>query len=239
MAALPPTPVPSLPSSTAVLVERLGLVPHPEGGFFREVFRSGAEPMTTRGQTDLSAPRLVTTDRLGQRPDGDPRRNELTSIYWLPTRASPTLRLTINCSDHVHYYHGGDAFEYTTLDPKTGSLSTTVLGPDLVSGQQPQVCVQGGWLKCGRLLAGAAGYSLIGEAVAPGFDFYDFTWVSPERLEAACRAPDQLGKLRPFLHHEAGQLQDQASCVADTDQYYEDDAQRAARATARLQLRGP
>lgn len=43
-----------LPNNVIELVEQLQLIPHPEGGFFRETYRSGSVPMTSRGLTDTS-----------------------------------------------------------------------------------------------------------------------------------------------------------------------------------------
>ena len=71
--------------------------------------------MSTMGQTGLSddccqKPNInlvVANQRSQNRPDGDERRNALTSIYWVPTIKSPKLLLAVNHSDHVHYYHGG------------------------------------------------------------------------------------------------------------------------------------
>lgn len=99
-----------LPDTAAELVELLGLIPHPEGGFFLETHRSGSEPMSSRGQTDFSVPShclVETTGRDDCRPDRSKFRNCLTSIYWVPTKKSPSLPLVENLSDHVHYYQGG------------------------------------------------------------------------------------------------------------------------------------
>jgi hypothetical protein len=65
------------------LVDKLGLIPHPEGGFFREVYRSGAEPMASKGETDPAGATLAATGRT------PPERNVMTSIYWLLNRESP------------------------------------------------------------------------------------------------------------------------------------------------------
>jgi hypothetical protein len=54
---------------------------------------------------------VVANGRAKNRPDGDERRNALTSIYWVPTDKSPKLLLAVNRSDHVHYYHGGSEFK--------------------------------------------------------------------------------------------------------------------------------
>ena len=44
-----------LPNNVTELVEQLQLIPHPEGGFFRETYRSGSVPMTSRGLTDTTS----------------------------------------------------------------------------------------------------------------------------------------------------------------------------------------
>jgi hypothetical protein len=89
-----------IPSKVSTLVASLGLVPHPEGGFFLETWRTGTEPMTTRGQTEVNVSKesLVETDRGHRSPDGESRRNCISSIFWVPTAASPTLILGVNLS---------------------------------------------------------------------------------------------------------------------------------------------
>ena len=226
--------------SAAELVDTLGLVPHPEGGFFLETWRAGAEPMTTMGQTALDATRglVVTDDRSERRPDGDPRRNALTSIFWVPTVACPRLPLAINRSDHVHYWQGGAAFEYTLFDPATKALSRVVLGPDLRAGQKLQVPVRGGVWKCGRLLAaagpGASDCCIIGEAVGPGFDFHDFTWATPAMIAAAC-TPEQAAELAGYVHGDIEAVAgSQSATLADAAKSYDDTEERARTAAERL-----
>ena len=192
-----------LPKKTADLVEQMGLIPHPEGGFFLETHRSGAQPMTTRGQTafDVDPKWLVdTTDRREKRED--PRRNALTSIFWIPTVKSPNLMLFVNLSDHVHYYQGGKPFHYITYDPSTKALDHTVLGPDLKRGQKLQFGVPGGVWKCGYLVMEDdrfedIEYSVIGEAVGPGFDLVDCRPLTEEDLATA--TPEAQGALHPYL----------------------------------------
>jgi predicted cupin superfamily sugar epimerase len=195
-----------LPEKVADLVHALGLIPHPEGGFFLETHRSGSEPMSSKGQSDLQvADRcLVTTnDRNERRGDKDPRRNALTSIYWVPTKNSPTLPLTANLSDHVHYYQGGKPFQYTVYNPATGKIAKYILGPKILAGHVLQVPVNGGEWKCGRLVDDAdfvQDYGIVAEAVGPGFDFHDFQWVSSGELDGL--PADIQAQLRPFLHGE-------------------------------------
>ena len=185
------------------MVKELGLVPHPEGGFFLETYRSGSTPMSSQGQTDLNVPAddLVATNRTDSRPDRDGRRNALTSIYWMATGSSPNLKLVVNLSDHVHYYHGGEPFELILVDPQAKKAQKVILGGNVLAGHKFQVSVKGGVWKCGRLLTESSSkdaYCLIGEAVAPGFDFYDFTWVTAKMVKET--APQLWDVLKPFLH---------------------------------------
>lgn len=201
-----------LPRKVAQLINVLGLILHPEGGFFIETYRSGSVPMTTHGQTDFKAspPNLVTMpDRKDRRPDKDPRRNCLTSIFWAPTLKSPKLPLLVNMSDHVHYYQGGLSFEYVIYDPETETLERVVMGNDILAGEKLQVPVKGGVWKAGQLLVNNEGeekepyydYCLLAEAVAPGFDFYDFSWVNMEML-SSIQNSEHVDILRPFLYDD-------------------------------------
>mmetsp|Transcript_4505 Transcript_4505/g.8650 ORF Transcript_4505/g.8650 Transcript_4505/m.8650 type:complete len:250 (-) Transcript_4505:189-938(-) len=220
----------SLPTTAAGIVSSLGLVPHPEGGFFLETWRTGTLPMVTRGQTalDVSKRSLVDTDRADRRPDKDYRRNCISSIFWMPTAASPKLWLGVNQSDHIHYYHGGSAFEYFLVDPATSDrpeppMRRVILGPNLAAGHLLQMPVQGGTWKAGRLLpsSGGSDYCLIGEAVGPAFEVHDFDFVTADDL-AALR-PDLVGALAPFIKGADDSF----------DAYYNDDEKRQERSSQR------
>ncbi len=157
------------------LIQSLGLIPHPEGGYFREVYRSGAPPMASKGLTD-PAGSLIATERTPA------ERNVITSIYWLLDRSMSVGYWCKNLSDHVHYYHAGATLTYFIIHPD-GRLETQRLGPDLRGGDAMQIAVKGGCWKASHLREGE--YCLIGEAVAPGFDFRDFCWGSAEELARA------------------------------------------------------
>lgn len=174
--------VAAMSPSVEELIEHLQLIPHPEGGYFREVFRSGSAPMVTRGATDPDG-RVMDTS-VGP-------RNILTSIYWMVTRASPIGWLCINGSDHIHYHHAGESVTYHVISPE-GQLRTHRLGADVARGEVMQLVVPGGYVKAAELTQGA--YGLLGEAVAPGFDFQDFTFISEDELRS--RFPQHLALLR-------------------------------------------
>jgi uncharacterized protein len=204
---------------TQDLVNKLGLIPHPEGGFFLETYRSGCQPMTTNGQTNAS----VDPDCLVARPqESDKLRHALTSIYWLPTLSSPNLVLCTNRSPHVHYYQGGRPFEYILYNPADQSFHTVTLGPDLDAGHSLQVCVPGGWWKAGKLVDHPKlteyEYALIGEGVGPGFDFVDLHMM--EESDLAIAAADIQDKCRPFLHHNVHKATEELSKDSKFVDYY-------------------
>mmetsp|Transcript_4634 Transcript_4634/g.8786 ORF Transcript_4634/g.8786 Transcript_4634/m.8786 type:complete len:333 (+) Transcript_4634:62-1060(+) len=178
----------------SVLVESLKLIPHPEGGYFRETYRSGAPPMASQGASDKRGT-LVQTNRPGS------ERNIMTSIYWLLNQDSPVGWWCSNASDHIHYYHGGAGITYMVVHPD-GRFERQRCGPDVANGDVLQFEVKGGCLKCCTI--GDAEFTLIGEAVAPGFDFRDFTWVTEEALEAALVKcdPQVFQEVRQFVKPE-------------------------------------
>jgi purine nucleoside permease/predicted cupin superfamily sugar epimerase len=134
------------------LAEALNLEPHIEGGYFRQTFKADHRPS-------------IATEK------GD--RVTMTSIYYLLSADSPVGHFHMNQSDIMHYFHTGDPITYYMLKPD-GSLQITILGPDPTKGHQMQMMVKGGTWKASKIPTDAKfGYGLIGEAVAPGFDYAD------------------------------------------------------------------
>jgi predicted cupin superfamily sugar epimerase len=130
-------------------IEKLSLVEHIEGGYFTETYRSAA---------------TIPTDRDGR------DRSVLTSIYYLLTDDRPVDHLHKNRSDIMHYFHAGSAITYLLVAPDS-TLQIVKLGLDLAQGEVPQLLVPGGYWKAAVLESGE--YGLLGEAVAPGFDYRD------------------------------------------------------------------
>lgn len=235
-----------LPTKIKELIPALNLIPHPEGGFFVETYRSGCEPMSTMGQTGLECENpdvnlVVASGRAQNRADNDERRNALTSIYWVPTVKSPRLLLAYNGSDHVHYYQGGKPFKYSLFDPKSGEFTQITLGDDLHKGQKPQICVKGGLWKCGILLhddddennSNDYEYCLIGEAVSPGFDFHDFNWVTEELLRKTCKDGTQVKHFLSFIHDGSTEIQEENKTVDAAAEFYEEGESKKTRVNER------
>jgi uncharacterized protein len=156
------------------IIGYLGLEPHLEGGYFRETYRSTASLGTTRDGGD---------------------RQLLTSIYYLLSQDRPLDYLHRNQSPIMHYFHGGAAITYHTLSP-TGQWQTTKLGFDLAAGEVPQLLVPGGYWKTAVLEAGEFG--LLGEAVAPGFDYRDLEVAKATEIQRLY--PDHWPQLAQYIH---------------------------------------
>ncbi|MBN9162205.1 MAG: cupin domain-containing protein [Myxococcales bacterium] len=145
-----------LDPEAAKLVELLGLAPHPEGGWFRETWRS---PLV-----------------LGGLPHGAPR-SASTSIYFLlPAGAFSALHRV--ASDEVWHHYDGDPLELHVLEGRVHQ--TFILGRDLARGQRPQhVVPAGAWQAAVPL---GPRWALCGCTVSPGFDFADFEMPSREEM---------------------------------------------------------
>ena len=132
----------------ADLIDALNLRPHPEGGYFREVYRSAARV---------------------QPADGRAGRLALTTIYFLLV-AGQVSRWHRVASDEVWHYYEGDPLELLVADAGFDVVSPRRLGP-VGNGIAPvQVVLAGEW----QAARPTGRYTLVGCTVGPGFEFEDF-----------------------------------------------------------------
>ncbi|NTV66920.1 MAG: cupin domain-containing protein [Chlorobaculum sp.] len=148
-------------------IERLGLERHPEGGWYRETYRSEG----AYGFGDSS-------------PFGSPR-SYATSIYYL-LESGDRSRLHRIHSDEQWYFHAGSPLDVHGF-PEAGEPSLFTLGLDPTNGETPHSWVPAGsWF--GACLSKPSdepdAYALVSCVVAPGFDFRDFTFADREELIA-------------------------------------------------------
>jgi predicted cupin superfamily sugar epimerase len=131
----------------------LNLKPHPEGGFYNEVYRS---------QVTVEPSCL---------PDGfSGKRHISTSIYYL-LRAGEKSVLHRLLSDEIWYFHAGDPLTIVMLDQDKPKQVT--LGSDVSNGQLLQFAIPAGtWF--GAFVPNPGNYALCSCQVSPGFDFDDF-----------------------------------------------------------------
>jgi predicted cupin superfamily sugar epimerase len=173
---MPSHPAPISTPRTRQLIEQLQLQPHPEGGWYREVFRSSGQ---------------VTPQ------DGRPARSALTSIYFL-LEAAQHSRLHRVLSDEVWVHLEGAALDLWTWDATGGRLHHAPLGPVSPKTTPQHVVAAGLWQAARPHANDAAGYTLVACMVGPGFDFSDFRMMEPGGTEARRIATDHPA-LAPFI----------------------------------------
>lgn len=137
------------------IIEQLELLPHPEGGYYKELYRSTQEVSTPHGIRNLS-----------------------TSIYFLLTSENCSKFHQIQ-SDELWYWHQGDPISIHTLSQN--GYQQLLLGPSTIPRHQPFQLVKGGVI-FGSSVEKEDGYALVSCVVSPGFDFREFKLFSKEEL---------------------------------------------------------
>jgi len=142
------------PLTADELIDHLALQPHPEGGYFRETYKSA-----------VTIPGSV----LPSGSSGD--RAAATAIYFLLRQGEKSRLHRLRFDEVWHFYLGGP-LRLVVISPE-GKVDQFDLGQDLSVGQElQQVAPAGHWF--GAYPLPGAPYSLVGCTVAPGFAFEDF-----------------------------------------------------------------
>lgn len=129
------------------IITALDLMPHPEGGYYKETYRSSLE-ITVHNN----------------------KRSVCTTIYYLLENDDKSHFHRIR-SDEAWYFHQGHPVEIVAIID--GTVSRFLLGNDLVKGEQPQIIIPANaWF--GARIKSSSGFGLVSCSVAPGFDFADF-----------------------------------------------------------------
>ena len=151
----------------AELVRTLALAPHPEGGYFAELFRS---------------PRTVDPR------DGRPLRSALTGVWFLLLAGQRSAWHRVD-SDEIWLHFEGCDVRLWLYDAATGEIWSELLGPLAVERSPQRIVPAGVWQAAEPL----GDYSLTGAAVGPGFDFADFRMMADDpalRHDLTSRRPD-------------------------------------------------
>lgn len=145
-----------------LVVESLNLQPHPEGGFYKEVYRSAA---------------YIEAECLPGSFTGN--RNICTSIYYLLQKGDFSAFHRIKSDEIWHYYSGGNILLHS-LD-REGNYECKILGNDFANGAVFQLLIPAGnWFAAEP--AHDSDFTLAGCTVAPGFDFSDFELADKDSL---------------------------------------------------------
>ena len=142
----------------------LDLKPHPEGGYFKETYRSAG---------------TIEQQSLDDRYDGE--RNYSTCIYFLLTSDNFSAFHRIKQDEIWHFYDGSPIRLHMISDE--GRYSKQIIGKDIFKGELPQFVVPGGYWFASEVVDQSS-YALTGCSVSPGFSFEDFELKSQHELTA-------------------------------------------------------
>jgi uncharacterized protein len=156
----------------AELVRRLELAPHPEGGFYRETWRSDHEVAHA---------------------DGRGARAALTSIWYL-LPAGAVSRWHRVRSDEVWHHVEGGPLELWVAAADGAAIERIRLGP-LDAAATPVHTVPAHRWQAARPLGA---YALVGCTVGPGFSFDDFELIAsrPAEADALCATHPEASAFR-------------------------------------------
>jgi predicted cupin superfamily sugar epimerase len=143
------------PTRAESLIQTLELIPHPEGGHYRETFRSAIQQPGPRGMRAAS------------------------TAIWFLLQAGQVSRWHRVLADECWHWYEGDALDLVMCEQPGSPIVVHRLGP-VGEGVRPQWVVPAHWWQA-AMPVGA--YALVGCTVAPGFDFADFTLVDPDSAE--------------------------------------------------------
>ena len=136
------------------LVQQYNLQPHPEGGWYKETYRSSE---------------YIPQDALPERFCG--ARVFSTAIYFLLEQGNFSAFHRIKADECWHFYAGDPLLIYVIQ--MDGSLDIIHLGNDINKGQLFQYVVPANCWFASRPATGSS-FCFAGCTVAPGFDFADF-----------------------------------------------------------------
>ncbi|MEP1306813.1 MAG: cupin domain-containing protein [Balneola sp.] len=146
------------------LINTLDLQKHPEGGFYKETYRSEG---------------IIQQSCLPSSFLGD--RNYCTGIYFLLTSDNFSAFHRIKQDEMWHFYEGSPLIVH--MIDQQGNYSFQKIGLDLEDEQVPQFVVPKGiWFA--SEVHEPNSYSFVGCTVSPGFDFADFELAERNSLVA-------------------------------------------------------
>ena len=160
------------------IIQELDLQPHPEGGYFKETYRSEGE---------------ISNNNLPTQYKG--KRNYSTCIYFMLTSDTFSAFHKINQDEIWHFYDGSPIRLYIITEK--GAYSEHVIGRNFSNGEVPQLIVPGNSWFAAKII-NENDYSLVGCTVAPGFDFSDF--ILPERSVLVAQFPQHESIISELTH---------------------------------------
>lgn len=131
------------------IVTELRLAPHPEGGWYRQTWMTDAPE--------------------GDRPTG-------TCIYFLLKAGERSHWHRVDATEIWHFYSGAPLI-LSLAETDSGPVQHHTLGPDLATGQSPQLIVPPHHWQAAK---STGDFTLVGCTVSPGFQFSGFSLAPPD-----------------------------------------------------------
>lgn len=161
------------------LIKHFDLQSHPEGGYFKETYRSKEE---------------ILSKDLGEGFEGN--RNYCTSIYFLLTSDKFSAFHKIS-QDEIWHFYTGTTLKLHQISPD-GEYSFVMIGNDFTNGEVPQYTVPAHHYFAAEVLEKDS-FSFVGCTVSPGFDFRDF--VLPTYVTLSKEFPKHSKIITQLTHH--------------------------------------
>jgi uncharacterized protein len=141
-------------TESELIIDRLKLHPHPEGGYFKEIYRSDEN---------------INKNNLPDRYSDD--RKFSTSIYFLLNKEDKSHFHKL-ASDEIWHFYNGSPIVLHCID-EDGNYSKQLLGNNFKRNENPQIIIsKGTWFAAE--VENKNSYTLLGCTVSPGFEFSDF-----------------------------------------------------------------
>jgi len=156
------------------LIQFYQLLPHPEGGYYKETYRSTEH---------------IPSNSIPERFKGS--RSFSTAIYFLLVENSFSAFHRIQ-SDECWHFYAGDSVDIHVLHAN-GDYELIKLGNNIEIGEQYQAIVPAGAWFASKT---NGNNSLVGCTVAPGFDFADFELANAAELTS--QFPAQVSLIKSF-----------------------------------------
>jgi predicted cupin superfamily sugar epimerase len=135
-------------------IDKLGLIPHPEGGYYRETYRSTLTIAKAALPSQFTGPRLVST-----------------AIYFLLEGKNFSAFHRLRSDELWHFYVGSPLVVHVIEE--NGLHSEISLGSNTDAGEALQAVVKANCWFASRV-RDPSSFALAGCTVAPGFDYEDF-----------------------------------------------------------------
>ncbi|MFC0400504.1 cupin domain-containing protein [Paraburkholderia rhizosphaerae] len=152
------------------LIRRFGLLPHPEGGYYRETYRA--------------------TQTIHRQENANERRSASTAIYYMLCDGAHSAWHRLK-SDEIWHFYAGEPLNVHVLDGQgkltTHRLGNTLTHPDTVF---QAVVLAGDWFaaEC----EDPESFAVVGCTVAPGFEFSEFEVADVGQLQVQYPAHREL-----------------------------------------------